>query len=136
MKFSFDKHHAAKVLTVLKRSEEVWINDRKESGIVESQSTNRSYIVKTPTATRNRVQLNKLANHEHAPKPSSEPHITINQPVQVNQPVTQHVTVLNAPKPPEQSFEKNYSDKIWKSYKEACKICSTSIFKITLSYQL
>jgi hypothetical protein len=111
MKISFDKHHAAKVLPVLKRSEEVWINDRKESGIVESQSTNRSYIVKTPTATvrRNRVQLNKLANHEHAPKPSSEPpepHITINQPVKVNQPVPQHVTVLNAPKPPEQSFEK------------------------------
>ena len=111
MKISFDKHHATKVLPVLKRSEEVWINDRKESGIVESQSTNRSYIVKTPTATvrRNRVQLNKLANHEHAPKPSSkppEPHITINQPVQVNQPVPQHVTVLNAPKPPEQSFEK------------------------------
>jgi hypothetical protein len=51
MKISFDKHHAAKVLPVLKRSEEVWINDRKESGIVESQSTNRSYIVKTPTAT-------------------------------------------------------------------------------------
>ena len=97
--------------------------------------------MKTPTATirRNRVQLNKLANHEHAPKPSSEPpepHITINQTVQVNQPVPQHVPVLNAPKPPEQSFEKNYSDKIWKINKEACKICSTSIFKITLSYQL
>ena len=69
MKISFDKHRAAKVLPVLKRSEEVWINNRKESGIVESQSKNRSYIVKTPTATvrRNRVQLNKLANNEHAP---------------------------------------------------------------------
>ena len=41
MKFNFDKHHAAKLLPVLQKGDEVWLQDRKESGKI--QGTANSY---------------------------------------------------------------------------------------------
>ncbi|CAB4036252.1 Hypothetical predicted protein [Paramuricea clavata] len=104
MKLNFDKHHAAKSLQVLQNGDEVWVQDRKESGKVEGQANSnmsRSYVVKTPTATvrRNRVQINKLPDQDTF-IPQSKP------PETANQPVPQPVPALNIPKPSEQSAEK------------------------------
>ena len=37
MKLNFDKHHVAKAFPILRKGDEVWLLDRKESGRVERQ---------------------------------------------------------------------------------------------------
>ena len=77
MKLNFDKHHAAKLLPILREGDEVWLRDRKESAKVHGQANSkldRSYVVKTPTVEirRNRVQLNKLPSEDAAKSEPSE----------------------------------------------------------------
>ena len=38
MKLNFDKHHAAKLLPILREGDEVWLRHRKESGKVHGQA--------------------------------------------------------------------------------------------------
>ena len=116
MKFNFDQHHAAKLLPSLQKGDEVWLHDRKELGKVQGPANSypdRSYLVKTPTATirRNRVQLNKLPEED-----TSKPRIHGNneQPVPSLSPSKfvcperskRSMPVMSPPKPPEQTTEK------------------------------
>lgn len=61
-KQSFDTRHRAKPLRTLEFNDEVWIDDRQESGTISSQVAPRSYIVDTPSGTyrRNRRGLSAL----------------------------------------------------------------------------
>ena len=51
MKQWFDRHHKARELPQLSPGTGVWIPDQKQFGSVISSSSNRSYLVNTPTRT-------------------------------------------------------------------------------------
>jgi len=88
MESNFNMRHAAAPLSELKKGDEVYIPDRKETGIIQSQVHPRSYEVTTGQGEyrRNRVQLNKLPPTEdtdHVPSPPvmSSPGRTPQSPV-------------------------------------------------------
>jgi len=62
MKLTHDIAHRAAPLPALKGGDEVYLPDRKESGVVTSRMSPRSYHVKTPVGTyrRNRRHINKM----------------------------------------------------------------------------
>ena len=103
-------------IAVLQKGDEVWLQDRKESGKIQGTAnsySDRSYLVKTPTATirRNWVQLNKLPE-EDTSKPSiherNEQPVPSLNPTKLVSPESSKwsVLVMSLPKPPEQSTEK------------------------------
>jgi hypothetical protein len=61
-KINFDHRHRAQPLSPLSEGDEVWIRDRKQSGVVKNQYSPRSYQIETDTGVyrRNRVQVNKM----------------------------------------------------------------------------
>ena len=62
--FNFNRSHAARLLPDLQEGDEVYIKDRKETGVVQEKVHDRSYQIATPSGKlrRNRVFLNKLPN--------------------------------------------------------------------------
>ena len=66
-------------LATLAPGQVVWINDRKQSGVIKDQVHPRSYIVSTPTGDyrRNRIMLNKIPTRENI-KPKVVPTVIPN----------------------------------------------------------
>lgn len=65
-KRNFDRHHRTKELQKLKAGEEVWIPDRKCTGIITNEVRPRSHIVETAEGPfrRNRRHLVRLPDAE------------------------------------------------------------------------
>ncbi|KAK6184246.1 hypothetical protein SNE40_006752 [Patella caerulea] len=89
-KRNFDNQHGVKSLKPLEMGDYVYIKNRKESGIVKSKVSDRSYFVTTDTGDfrRNRFHLNKLPNNNSIQNtgcankdPSSSNNCKIIQPV-------------------------------------------------------
>ena len=76
----FNHSRAARTLPLLVPGEEVWIKDRKQEGLVQSQVTPRSYVIHTPNGEyrRNRSQVNKLPSSSN----SKEDMVAMPEPVE------------------------------------------------------